>query len=163
MRKPAGADLRGTRGTPGSLETNMESQLKPASDATREYRDDQHDRGAVSLVWALVSGLALIALGVVLLLNNAGVLTVNFLTNWWALFILLPAIGAFVAAYESWRRARAVTGNVISNIVGGLILTFVAGMFLFNLDWGVFWPVFIILAGVGVLSRGMLRQNRDAK
>jgi uncharacterized integral membrane protein len=141
----------------------MESQLKPAAQSTPERRDEHEGRGTASLVWAVASGLALIVLGVVLILNNSGILSVNFLTNWWAFFILIPAVGAFVSAYETWRRDQAVTGNVISNVVGGLILTFVACMFLFNLDWGVFWPVFIILAGVGVLSRGMLRQNRDTK
>lgn len=131
----------------------MRAQHNPDATPAPERRDE---RGSAGRVWAVVSGIVLIVFGIVLILNNAGVLVVSFLTNWWALFILIPAVGAFVSAYEHGRRAGKIDNHVTSNIVGGLILTFVTCMFLFNLDWSVWWPVFIILAGVGALSRALI-------
>ncbi|NLE74153.1 MAG: hypothetical protein GX604_05965 [Actinobacteria bacterium] len=34
---------------------------------------------------------------------------------------------------------------------GGLILSFVALMLLFDWDWGLLWPVFLVLVGLGML------------
>jgi len=36
-------------------------------------------------------------------------------------------------------------------LIGGLLLTFIAAAFLFSLDFGNLWPVFLILGGIALL------------
>lgn len=100
---------------------------------------------------AWIAGLVLIGIGVIFLLNQ---FTGFELNNWWALFILIPALGAFGNAFRT-RQANGSFGKEgRGSLIGGLILTFVASIFLFELDWGQVWPVFLILAGVGILLSG---------
>ena len=98
-----------------------------------------------------MAGLILIVLGVMFLMRNSG--TFDFpLQNWWALFILIPAVGAFDSAYRMYRSAGdQLTAPARGSLLVGLVLTFVAGMFLFNLSWTFFGPVLIILVGIGML------------
>jgi len=97
---------------------------------------------------AWIPGLVLIGLGVVFLLNQ---FTGFQLDNWWALFILIPAFGAFGNALRTRQTNGRLGSEGRGSLIGGLILTFVASIFLFELDWGQVWPVFLILAGLGVL------------
>ena len=96
----------------------------------------------------------LIGLGLIFLLNNT---TGYAIHNWWALFILIPAIGSFSKAADAIRSAGEFDRAAWSALAGGVILTLVASAFLFNLDWGLIWPVFLIIGGLG-LFLGALRE-----
>ena len=100
-----------------------------------------------------MGGAILIGLGILFLLNN---LNVFYVENWWALFILLPAVGAFTTAWKTYRQDRRLSSPVRANLIGGTILTLVAAMFLFNLDWMIFGPILLILAGVGLTINALL-------
>jgi len=103
-----------------------------------------------------VGGLILIALGLIFLAQNFGGFALN---NWWALFILIPACGSFATAWRIYQtNGRKWTGAVTGPLTGGLILTAVSGIFLFGLDIGRLWPVFLILAGLGALTGAMTRR-----
>lgn len=100
--------------------------------------------GPRSNIWL---GVALIALGLLFLVQNY----LGYeLRNWWALFILIPAVGAFGAAYSVWRGHGSTTAAA-SSLTMGILFTAVAAIFLLELPWGRVWPVFIILAGLGML------------
>ncbi len=101
-----------------------------------------------------VAGIVLIVLGAIFLLQNAGLVIPG---NWWALFILIPAAGSFVRAWNNYQAAGNLSGAVRGPLVGGLMLTAVALIFLFDLDWGQLWPVFLIIAGAGALLSGLGR------
>jgi len=91
----------------------------------------------------------LIAVGAVLLAQQLIGLR---LVNWWALFLLIPAFGAFESAVRRYReRGTAISGSVTGSFVTGLSLLAVTVIFLFGLDWSTIWPIFIILAGIGAL------------
>jgi hypothetical protein len=98
---------------------------------------------------AWIAGGVLILAGVVFLLTNvAGV----SLQNWWALFILIPALGSLWTAYTMFKRSGGkFTAASRGPLVGGLVLLGVTAMFLFNLDWEKAWPVLLIVAGAAVL------------
>ena len=100
-----------------------------------------------------MGGAILIGLGILFLLNN---LNVFYVENWWALFILLPAVGAFTTAWRIYRQDRLLSSPARANLIGGTILTLVAAMFLFNLDWMIFGPLLLILAGVGFAINALL-------
>ena len=75
--------------------------------------------------------------------------------NWWAFFILIPALSSFGTAYRLWMRSGRFSFGVWSAFYGGLFPLLVAFMFLFDLDWGAFWPLFVILPGFGMLVSGL--------
>jgi hypothetical protein len=91
---------------------------------------------------------------VIFLLQNTGAF---HLENWWAVFILIPALAAFGNA---WNRYRETGGRLDSaargSIIGGLIFTTVAAIFLFGLDWGRLWPLFLIIGGLALLLNAVL-------
>jgi hypothetical protein len=112
----------------------------------------QHHTQRHSGGWA--GGVILIGLGLLLLLQNLGNFQVD---NWWAFFILIPAVGAFSNAYSAYQDAGGrMNGKARSSFFGGAILTFITGMFLFNLDWFVLGPVLLILGGGAILINNML-------
>jgi hypothetical protein len=47
----------------------------------------------------------------------------------------------------------------LSAISGGLFISTVALLFLFSLDWGRYWPVFIVLAGLSTLLGAFARHD----
>ncbi len=104
--------------------------------------------------WRLFPAVAIIAIGVLFLANNLGY-PLDFLTrgNWWALFILVAAMAPATRAFELYRRHGRVDGAVIYYLVCTTAVVLVSVMFLANLDWGVWWPLFVILAGVSTLVR----------
>jgi hypothetical protein len=103
---------------------------------------------------AWIGGAILIALGIIFLLQNLGAAT---LENWWALFILIPAVGAFGNAWRSYQAAGGhLTASARGSLIGGFALTMVAAIFLFNLSWGLLGPLLIILVGIGLLLNAFL-------
>jgi len=103
-------------------------------------------------------GVILILLGIIFLAQQFG----NFsFHNWWALFILIPAFSAFGSAYGLWRKAGRFTFGVWSTFYGGLFPLVVALIFLFDLEWGDYWPVFVILGGFGMFGSGLPGQRSD--
>lgn len=102
--------------------------------------------------WLL--GAILIAAGGILMLQNFGTVVIS---NWWALFILIPAVGAFGNAWRSYQNAGGrLSGSARGSLISGLVLTLVAALFLFNLDWGTFGPILLILGGLGLLLNVVL-------
>lgn len=99
-----------------------------------------------------MGGLVLIGIGTIFLLGN---FTNIYINNWWALFILIPAFGNLCGAWMNLQRNGRFTHRGRKSLIGGLFLTVVASVFLFNLDWGVVWPVFLIIGGIGALFSGI--------
>jgi len=102
---------------------------------------------------AWIGGAILVLIGVIFLVQN---LTSFSLANWWALFILIPAASAFGRAYKAYQENGRLSGSARGGLAGGLVLTFIAFVFLFNLDFGRLWPVFLILGGIGLLINALL-------
>lgn len=97
-------------------------------------------------------GLIFILIGVLFVFQQFGKFSFD---NWWALFILLPALGSISTAYGMYRRNGRFHDGVRANLFVGLIILTVALLFLFNLSWEVFWPLFVLLPGLMVLSFGL--------
>jgi hypothetical protein len=55
-------------------------------------------------------------------------------------------------AYQNYQNAgNSLSKQSRSQLIGGLILLTVAGIFLANLSWGTMWPVFLIIAGLAAI------------
>ena len=109
------------------------------------------DSGGRNNGW--VPGLIIIGVGLVFLVSNV---TGYHLENWWALFILVPGIVSFVNAYNAYREDGRWSKRARGGLVGGSIISLVAIIFLFNLDWSTIWPAFLILIGANILLGGWL-------
>lgn len=104
-----------------------------------------------------IAGAVLLVLGLIFLLNNLGLFSMR-LNNWWALFILIPAVGSFSTAYRMYRsNGGHMTEAVRGPFIGGLILTAVTLVFLLGISWAVIWPVFLIIIGIGALLTALAR------
>ena len=102
-----------------------------------------------------IMGVILIVLGGAFLMQNIGIMPVRF-TNWWALFILIPAIGAFEKGLQNYRNANnQITSEASGSFLLGLVLSLVMLGFLFNIGWTYFGPTLIILAGLGILLKSI--------
>lgn len=106
-----------------------------------------------SSAYGWTGGLILIVIGGVVLLQN---LTGIRLFNWWALFILIPAVGAFASAWSIYQKNGRLTSSGRGSLIGGFVLAIIAAAFLFNLDLGNFWPVLLILAGLAVITNALV-------
>ncbi len=103
---------------------------------------------------ALIGGVALITFGVIIMLQNMGMVQLH---NWWALFILIPALGSFATAYGAYRtNGGRLNAMVRGSFMGGLLLTAIALVFLLGLDFSLLLPVILIGAGLGMLLNTLL-------
>jgi hypothetical protein len=114
----------------------------------RAWREQRRAAWRRSPGYGWAGGALLILLGVIFLMRNFGLV---YPFNWWALFILLPAFGAFSAAWTLYWQAGRLGAPARGALIGGTLLTLVAVTFLFNLNWGLVLPVLLILAGIAML------------
>lgn len=111
------------------------------------------DREAGGLGWMI--GFVFIAIGVLYLLHNAGMIP-NF-TNWWALFLLLPGFGTLSAAWRAYQRNGGHwTAEATGPFLMGLLFVGLTVVFLFNLNFGWLWPLLLIAAGLLLLVQSIV-------
>jgi hypothetical protein len=104
-----------------------------------------------------VVGGVLIVLGVFFIIQRFAGFT---LKNWWALFILIPAIGSLVTAFQMYvKNERRFTAASRGPLIGGLLLVALSAVFLFNMAWAWAWPLFVILAGLGIMLSSFERKH----
>jgi hypothetical protein len=140
----------------------MNDQLPTNEPEPFDRREARRERRAERLAdpsrgggW--IAGIILILLGGAFLLRNTGIFNIPFV-NWWALFILIPALGSLDTAMRIYRHAgNQFTAAARGSLLVGLVLTFVTIMFLFNMSWTLFGPVLLILVGIGILFNGMFK------
>jgi hypothetical protein len=137
--------------------------IPPATSVTEQdqpsWRDERHARraerraarGSNSTPW--IGGIILIALGVIFLLQNVRGF---YLNNWWALFILIPALGSFADAWNAYRQQGRVSRRARGAFISGCVFSLVTATFLFNWRWDVVLPVLLIVWGVSLLLNSLL-------
>jgi len=87
--------------------------------------------------------------GVIFLLQNLGI---AFPVNWWALFILIPAFWAYVAAWDIYQDSGRLTRSAAGSLTAGILLSILAMIFLSNVDFGLLWPALLIAGGMALIS-----------
>lgn len=112
--------------------------------------------------WRVFPAVAIIAIGVLFLLGNLGY-DLAFLrhTNWWAWLILAAALVPLGRAWDRYRASGRLDGEVVHDLLGAVVVATVAAMFLLDLDWGVWWPLFVIIGGLFALVERPQRRHRD--
>ena len=111
----------------------------------------------------LTTGLVVIAIGIAFLLWNFGVrLPFMHYRNWWALFILIGAVGPLSYALHRYREKRKFDAVMLHSLISASAIVMVALIFLLNLDWTRWWPVFIIIGGLYMLANHW-RRDTDSR
>ncbi len=98
-----------------------------------------------------LGGVVLIGVGLFFLLGN--VFSVSLAGNWWAIFILIPAFYNLQRAWRIYQRDGQLSDKAHSSLIGGLLIGAVALIFLFGLSFGDWWPLFLIIVGLGALLK----------
>lgn len=123
--------------------SSPESTPPTTSAPTRRYRGG----------WT--TGILLILIGVIFFIQN---LTAVPFHNWWAVFILIPAVSSFSRAWEIYQaQGNQLTRGVTRSIFTGLLFVTITVVFLFSLDWNLIVPLLLILLGVSGLLSAFLR------
>ena len=102
----------------------------------------------------IFTGLIIAAVGVFLLLRKLGV-DLPFLQyhNWWALFILIAAVGPLVQAVQQYQTSNRLDQIVLRHLLLAVTIIIVALIFLLDLRWDRWWPVFLIIGGCWVMLK----------
>jgi hypothetical protein len=130
---------------------------RAAHEARREAR--RTGWGASSMDWGFEGGVhflrrswliggILILLGILFLLQNLYGIPVH---NWWALFILIPAFGAFNHFWLIYQRDQRLSGPARRSLLSGIFLTLMTAVFMLSVSWSWLFPVALILAGAALL------------
>jgi len=120
------------------------------------------------LQWRIFPAVAIVAIGLLFLANNLGY-NLAFLNrgNWWAVIILMATFTPLTHAYERYRTSGKVDAEVMYSLLSASGVVLVGVLFLFELDWGTWWPLFVILGGLFTLiphrSRCGNRYGYDSK
>ncbi len=116
--------------------------------------NDANNKPAPARSQGLMTGLVVIAIGLYFLLRNLGVdLPLFYMHNWWALFILIAAIGPLTQAIRAWRASGRFDARVGRPALSAVIIISIALMFLLDVRWELWWPVFVIYGGLWMLVR----------
>ena len=111
--------------------------------------------GRQSLWSAFILGLGIFVLGVVLILDNFGVIDGSVLAPYWPL--LLVVVGASHLVGPS--SARKVGWGLSWIAVGAIILLDNIGVIAVGI--GVLWPVVLVILGANLVFRGARRRYRE--
>jgi drug/metabolite transporter (DMT)-like permease len=122
------------------------------------YETNKGNKHQSSNLWL---GLIFVFGGIALILNQLNLLP--FELNWWALFIMMPAAGFLSGAYNRFRsHGNLFATDVAFSALIGLFLTALSFSLLvgaaWNINWNLFWPIIIILIGLGMVFG---RANRE--
>lgn len=106
----------------------------------------------------IIPAVLVIALGVFFLLNNFDIHFAFFdWQNWWAWLILIAALSPLSSAVQRYRSIGRVDGCVLHSLLTAAAIVMVAVMFILQLSWQRWWPVFVIYGGLCMLTRGWHR------
>jgi hypothetical protein len=115
----------------------------------------------------MVFGIALLAFGALLLLNNTDIINLGPIHNFWPLLLIVFGISTMVNAYDRqdsgvgvWKGRRPHSGGGVWLILVGVWLL-VSTNHLFGLRFRDTWPMFIIAWGVSMVWRSLYRQSRQ--
>jgi hypothetical protein len=108
----------------------------------------------ISRTIPMATGLMLLSVGAILVLVP--------LIYWWSLFILFPGLiflgaGVVLGIALGWRNPMPLAFTGV-----GFVVATVGAMFLFGADWGIWWPLMLIVPGAAHGLLGMIKVDSPA-
>lgn len=103
----------------------------------------------------VIWGLAIIALGVIFGGNAIGLFSLNvFFDGWWTLFIIVPSVISLITEKEKLSSLGFLTAGVV-------LLLAAQNVFSYDVAWKAILAVFLIVVGISIIIKGVLRNNND--
>lgn len=93
-------------------------------------------------------GLILAGIGVLLLLQNLGIIVVEDLWDYWPVILIVLGL---LKVFSAWGTVGRMWGGLIA-VIGGVFLLRNLGILPHNI-WSLFWPAILIAVGLGLLLR----------
>lgn len=114
----------------------------------------RNPRLIISRTIPMAIGLMLLSVGAILVLVP--------LTYWWSLFILFPGLiflgaGVVLGIALGWRNPLPLAFTGV-----GFVVATVGAMFLLGVDWGIWWPLMLIVPGAAHGLLGMIEVDSPA-
>lgn len=105
-----------------------------------------------------IVGLAVVLVGVIFLARNFG-MDLPLPDRWWAVFILIPAAASLVSAARFYRIDNRFSSRVVGPATAGVLMLATSMILFLDLDWGRYWPLMVIIVGLGIVARGSARRR----
>jgi predicted membrane protein len=102
----------------------------------------------------LVVGMVLAGIGVLLLLQNLGILYIDDLWEYWPVILIVMGV-ARAASCPGW--GGRIWGGAVT--FAGVLFLLANFHIIHGNVWAYFWPVILICVGLGMLARGIERQG----
>ncbi len=112
---------------------------------------------------SIATGVVAIAIGLVFLARNLGLDVPLFAwAHWWALFIVIGAMAPLDRAWQRYREVGSVDSQVLHSLLNAVAVLTIAAIFLLNRAFGDWWPLFLIIGGLSMMtSDGCRASNLD--
>ncbi len=123
----------------------------PSTSEENEWRRRRHHRRGSSAVFI---GLILILLGSLFFLSEQGYIGRD---RWWQYFLIGLGIIFLIDGAMRYRQQN-YHGFLVSRVIAGLVLVAIGVIFLLGAT--AWWPLILILAGIGITVGGLVRRSR---
>ena len=110
--------------------------------------------GRQNLWGAFVLGIGIFAFGMILILDNFGVIDGSVLALWWPLLLIVVGVSHLVESPS----VRKIGWGLSWIAVGAIILLENLGLIAVGIE--VLWPVVIVILGTNLVISGVRRWNR---
>ena len=117
------------------------------------YEDRMRRRQYRSGTGGIVVGAFIVAIGLLILLDNLGIIRVHDVWRYWPVLLIVFGVSRLL---ECRTPAGYIWGGVLT-LVGALLLLNNLDMVVFDIN--VFWPVILIIVGLGMLLRSLERKR----
>lgn len=133
----------------GSIRDDIRSRVR---DDVRGWQDRRRGRGMRHHAGGgVVAGAVIVVVGLVLLLDNMGVLRAEHLWRYWPVILIAVGLGRIL---ESHRPAALAWGGMLCLVGGGFLLD---NLGLISFSFNMIWPLLVIAFGISMLLRSAER------
>ena len=123
----------------------------------RQARWEQRSAcGGPNATGGLIIGLAVIAVGVLFLLRNVGILYFDDIGQYWPVILIVIGISKLANTHS----ASSVTSGLIIGGIGTIFLLRNLGYIYGNI-WAYFWPGILIAVGLSILVKHLEGRGQD--
>jgi len=133
----------------------MNDQLNQSNGSWRDGSCDRRDRRRHG-PGSIIVGLAILAAGVILTLDNFGVLDAEDYFHYWPVLLILVGLSHILRPAPS----RRLLSGLVWIGVGAVILLYRLDYITFDI-WDL-WPVLLVFIGLSMLTRGFRWRKREA-
>ena len=142
------------------IEETIENAFGELGQIDREIEKEKEEARSTGYGQSIFWGMVLIIVGAILILQRTNMLGTDF--NWWALFIFIPAFGALSTTWNILLKKRRITSGVRSSFGSFVTIGTLATMFLFDMDWSIWWPLMMIAPGFSIFLNGFVDRKSKA-